>query len=209
MSRRFPAARHSNVVAEYWKHEGNMSGDSGLMLRESLRTLRKQKPALKTAAERAAFREGIRHWQHYYGERQWETVAGRFKAKKIAAGFKAAFVLCRFAPSVFIAHAATLSFRTSRALARAIPSSLGRGPSPTVGRRPRRRIRERSAPSRFGLGRSANGADAHPNASPSRPSFCSTIASPTSTRIRGIWPCLPETFASRCECSPRRASACP
>ena len=124
MSRRFPAARHSNVVAEYWKHEGNMSGDSGLMLRESLRTLRKQKPALKTAAERAAFREGIRHWQHYYGERQWETVAGRLKAKKIAAGFKAAFVLCRFAPSVFIAHAATLSFRTGRALARAIPSSL-------------------------------------------------------------------------------------
>ena len=47
MSRRFPVAWHSSVVAEYWKHEGNMSRDSGLMLRESLRALRKQRRQLK------------------------------------------------------------------------------------------------------------------------------------------------------------------
>ena len=37
ISRRFPVACHSHVIAETWKHEGNMSADSGLMLRESLR----------------------------------------------------------------------------------------------------------------------------------------------------------------------------
>ena len=124
VSRRFPAARHRNVVAEYWKHEGNMSGDSGLMLRESLRTLKKQKPALKTAAERAAFRKGIRHWQHYYGEGQWAVVTRNLKARQAAAAARSAFVLLRFAPSVFVAQAATQTARTGRALARAVASSI-------------------------------------------------------------------------------------
>ena len=159
VARRFPVACHSNVVAEYWKHEGNMSGDPGLMLRESLRALRKQRRQLHSAEERAAFREGIRHWQHYYGEGQWAVVARTLKVRQIAAAVRAALLLVRFAPSVFIAQAATHSSRTGRALARAIASSIhaffnrhsadGRGealervgeliPSGSIGRRRGRR----------------------------------------------------------------------
>ena len=132
----FPVAWHTRIVAEYWKHEGNMSRDPGLMLRESLRALRKQRRQLKTAEERAAYREGVRHWQHYYGEGQWAVVTRRLKAGQMAAAAQAAFVF-RHAPTVFLTHAAArvsrprarLRGRSSRRSAACSPDSRPTSPS--------------------------------------------------------------------------------
>ena len=204
ISRRFPVACHSHVIAEYWKHEGNMSADSGLMLRESLRALRKQKPALESAEQRAAFREGIRHWQHYYGERQWATVTRSLKGMEIAAASRRALVLLRFAPSVFAAQAAKQSRYTFLALARGgVRVDLSADS-----------LRRNATCSNERHGRSirADGQMAQTPARPgtrSRRSFCSTIASRTWSRIRGDWPCLHATFATRCDCSPRRGRCIP
>ncbi len=123
VSRRFPAAWHTRIVAEYWKHDGNMSRDPGLMLSASLRALRKQRGQLTSAAERAAFRRGLRHWQHYYGEGQWAVVTRHLKASQLAAAARAAVVL-RHAPSVVVAQVSARVSRIGRSVVRAIAAPV-------------------------------------------------------------------------------------
>jgi subfamily B ATP-binding cassette protein MsbA len=118
IARRFPITSHTTPVAEYWKHEGNMSRDFGLMLRESLRALRKQARMVVSLEERAALRWGIRHTQRYYGEPQWGAVKARLKRKDVAGALRAAFTLLRFAPATFVVEATAQVYRTARALMR-------------------------------------------------------------------------------------------
>jgi glycosyltransferase involved in cell wall biosynthesis len=68
ISRDYPVAFHDAVVADYRKHDENMSSDSARMLRELLHTMRRQRPHLTTRIRRQAWREGVRHVRDYYGD---------------------------------------------------------------------------------------------------------------------------------------------
>jgi glycosyltransferase involved in cell wall biosynthesis len=68
IARHHPVCDHGQVVAHYRKHDTNMSGNASRMLRETLSVLRAQRPFLEgDDASQAAYREGWRTWQEYYG----------------------------------------------------------------------------------------------------------------------------------------------
>jgi SAM-dependent methyltransferase len=70
IARHFPVARHDEVVADYRIHEANMSGDAAMMLECTLRVLRAQRSHMAKDAEAlAAYKQGTRFWQRYYGRR--------------------------------------------------------------------------------------------------------------------------------------------
>jgi len=68
-SRTHPVRFHSAVVAEYRKHDANMSGDAALMIRQLKVVIAAQRPHLRTPAHREAFRVGRRNIREYYGDR--------------------------------------------------------------------------------------------------------------------------------------------
>ena len=87
VARTHPLHDHGRVVAYYRKHDDNMSGNAGRMLQESLTVLRRERPyAEHDASLLAAYYEGWKSWQDYYGaqlvneirsdarDRQWSRV---------------------------------------------------------------------------------------------------------------------------------------
>jgi hypothetical protein len=105
ISRQFPVACHPNVVAEYLRHDGNMSSDSGLMLRECLRVLRKQASVLDSPEQRAAFQDGVRRVQNSYGNLQWHHFLSSLRARAVRRALRLGLVLLRYAPRIFVARA--------------------------------------------------------------------------------------------------------
>ena len=68
IARHRPVHDHGRVVAHYRKHDTNMSGNAGRMLRETLAVMASQRPFLEAdEASLAAYREGWRNWQEFYG----------------------------------------------------------------------------------------------------------------------------------------------
>lgn len=105
VARRFPVFRHDEVVADYRMHDSNMSYDAALMLRSSLRVLRRQRIHLgKDGKAWAAYKQGMRFWQRHYGEKI-------FKQLKSGPGFRrrqwprAMMTLVKFAPRTLLANA--------------------------------------------------------------------------------------------------------
>jgi len=69
IARHHPVHDHAQVVAHYRKHDANMRGNAGRMLRETLAVMRIQRPFLEgDQASLAAYAEGWRMWQEFYGE---------------------------------------------------------------------------------------------------------------------------------------------
>jgi glycosyltransferase involved in cell wall biosynthesis len=68
IARHHPVHDHAQLVADYRKHDANMSGNAGRMLRETLTVLRSQRPFLEgDDASLAAYAEGWRMFQDFYG----------------------------------------------------------------------------------------------------------------------------------------------
>ena len=69
----FPICQHQEVVAEYRRHETNMTGHPAVMWRKMQRVLRNQRPYLPDdGPAAAAYREGIAAWRHYYAHKGWQ-----------------------------------------------------------------------------------------------------------------------------------------
>ena len=69
MARQHPIAGYPDLVAAYRLHGGNMSADHRAMLETALDVHGRHAPAAGASAEaRAAWKEGRRHWRHYYAE---------------------------------------------------------------------------------------------------------------------------------------------
>jgi glycosyltransferase involved in cell wall biosynthesis len=80
VSRHYPVAFHEELVAEYRRHDDNMSLDSALMLRQLLRVLRRQCGHVRRDRERrGALREGLQNVREYYGDRLANTVRERVR----------------------------------------------------------------------------------------------------------------------------------
>lgn len=102
MSRRQPVASHPAIVAEYRRHETNMSCDHREMLRWALLVLGRQREhALQRADTAEDWRRGQRNWRHYYaeqiineGRRDWRSrrsTASLLKAMRDAVAASPAF----------------------------------------------------------------------------------------------------------------------
>jgi glycosyltransferase involved in cell wall biosynthesis len=73
LARRFPVRGHRDLVAEYRKHESNMSRDDAFMLRSVLRVLEREGARATDARHRSAVKRGRRVWKEYYGHRLLST----------------------------------------------------------------------------------------------------------------------------------------
>src|SRR5207237_6758351 len=68
LAQKFPAHQHDALIAEYVRHEENMSNDVALMLPTVLAVLRRQWPRAKAdAALIRAYHDGMGAWKDSYG----------------------------------------------------------------------------------------------------------------------------------------------
>ena len=106
IARKFPVYFHGAVVAEYRRHEVNMSNNAAVMLKSVLRVLRSQERYVKANPQyKQAYKNGIRLHQELYGERLVEHVRFSIRARKHAHAFRSILTLARYYPSGLAKHA--------------------------------------------------------------------------------------------------------
>ena len=81
ISREFPVGFHNAVVADYRKHDANMSGDAALMMRQLQRVIRAQRPYLTTRSRQQAYRDGMRNVRAYYGDKIASQIRSRVRTR--------------------------------------------------------------------------------------------------------------------------------
>ena len=75
IARRYPIHCHAQVIAEYRKHDSNMSNDAALMLRSMMRVLRHERRYVRTREEyRRAWELGVEGSRAFYLERLRQQV---------------------------------------------------------------------------------------------------------------------------------------
>ena len=68
LARHHPVHDHGQVVADYRRHDANMSGNAGRMLRETLAVMCRQRPLLEgDDASLRGMERRLAHWQDFYG----------------------------------------------------------------------------------------------------------------------------------------------
>jgi glycosyltransferase involved in cell wall biosynthesis len=106
LARRQPAFDHARIVAYYRQHGANMSADAGRMLRETLRVHGRERPRLTSEPVRlAAFEEGRRRWQEFYGTRLVEEIRYHVQTRDWVRATRKAATLARFYPGGLRVHA--------------------------------------------------------------------------------------------------------
>ncbi len=84
IAREYPICCHPAVVAEYRKHQANVSHNSELMLTTTLRVLKSQARYIRSDARRLfAFLEGIRTWRKQYGRQLASEMARSFSTLQV------------------------------------------------------------------------------------------------------------------------------
>lgn len=70
IAQKFMISRHTNKVAEYRKHNNNMSGNPELMLKASLGVLKTQQDYVqKNPKYKKAYKNGMQFWREFYGKK--------------------------------------------------------------------------------------------------------------------------------------------
>jgi glycosyltransferase involved in cell wall biosynthesis/SAM-dependent methyltransferase len=101
---------HTSRVAEYRRHNSNMSGNPELMLKASVGVLRKQKIFVKDDPKyRRAYNNGIEYWKEYYGKKilkqlNLQLTQQHYNKKKVFSGFTTLF---KYSPNLLINIEAT------------------------------------------------------------------------------------------------------
>jgi hypothetical protein len=67
IARQHPLDTHPALVAEYRKHDSNMSRDPVFMLTMALTVLARERPFVKKSGFRSDFNQGVRFWEDFYG----------------------------------------------------------------------------------------------------------------------------------------------
>lgn len=113
VARHYPIYDHGQVVAYYRKHDTNMSGNASRMLRETLAVLRNQRRFLEgDPASIAAFEEGWRNWQEFYGAHLATEIRLAVRQRRLVQAAKKAAVLGRYHPRGLWHHARRKTART-------------------------------------------------------------------------------------------------
>ena len=111
IARQSPVYDHGKVVAYYRQHDANMSTNAARMLRETLKVHgRERSRAALEPSGRAAFREGRRRWQEFYGTRLVEEIRAHVRAGEWRKAVAKATTLARYHPRGLTHH----SFRKMR-----------------------------------------------------------------------------------------------
>ncbi len=106
LARIFPVFCHDSLMAEYRIHEGQLSGDSGYMLKESLECLKEQKPFIKGNRKcEEAYRKGIVEVQKYFGEPLVKQIHSSIRSFQWMNATKGLFTLLRYYPQRLVHHA--------------------------------------------------------------------------------------------------------
>ncbi|MBA2301907.1 MAG: glycosyltransferase [Acidobacteria bacterium] len=122
IARHHPVHDHAQVVAHYRKHAANMSGSAGRMLRETLAVMRSQRPFLEgDEASLAAYEEGWRKWQTYYGDELAAEIGSAAHEFRWAEAAVKAMILGRYHPRGLWRHAV----RKTQSALRAASMSAG------------------------------------------------------------------------------------
>jgi glycosyltransferase involved in cell wall biosynthesis len=95
LAHRFPVVCGSDVLAEYWHHGGNMSGNSAMMLRWALAVLHERRGDAERAGALADYRFGVRQWKQHYSQ-VWVGAIGRSPCD--ARLLRQGFAIFRMAP---------------------------------------------------------------------------------------------------------------
>lgn len=115
IARLFPYKRHGAVMAEYRRHDGNMTVDVALMLRSTVSVVRAQREhVVAEASQRRTYLTAIRIWQDYYGGFLVRQIRARFREGYLRKGLFDSWTLLKIAPRVFlrsISHAASKVIR--------------------------------------------------------------------------------------------------
>lgn len=105
IARHYPVFDHGRLVADYRRHEGNMSANPARMLRETLTVLRRQRPHLAgDPVARAAFVDGWRHWQWFYGDDVVTELRAAAKSGRVLEAASKAALLGRYHPLGLLHH---------------------------------------------------------------------------------------------------------
>ena len=113
VARHYPVYDHGQVVAYYRKHDTNMSGNASRMLRETLAVLRNQRRFLEgDPASIAAFEEGWRNWQEFYGAHLATEIRLAVRQRRLIDAARKAAVLGRYHPRGLWHHARRKTTRT-------------------------------------------------------------------------------------------------
>jgi glycosyltransferase involved in cell wall biosynthesis len=98
MVKDFAGLGHGKVVAAYRRHAGNLSRNSVLMLRTTLKVLRAQRPHLRDKEDRDAYRTGTRRYQNHFGHNVVRETAKSLGQHKPFEAVQGIVVLLRWHP---------------------------------------------------------------------------------------------------------------
>jgi glycosyltransferase involved in cell wall biosynthesis len=103
LARNFPVISYDDIVAEYRRHDANMTSDNAHMLRVCLAVLRKQKLSVRGNKEwEEAYQAGMNNWRRLWGERLVSQVWSRLKeGREWQRSVRDMLVLMRYGPDVF------------------------------------------------------------------------------------------------------------
>jgi glycosyltransferase involved in cell wall biosynthesis len=106
LARTSPVYDHARVVAHYRQHGANMSRNAARMLRESLTVLAAEWPFARGNPDlEAAYREGWRTWQDYYGTHMVNDIRAHVHGREWAEAMRKAVTLGRLHPRGLVHHA--------------------------------------------------------------------------------------------------------
>lgn len=99
LARTYPVCDHGQIVAHYRRHDANMKSDAGAMLRETQMVLRSQRPYIaEDPRGLAAYREGWRNWQEFFGQQLASEIRGAARAGRWLSALRKLTVLAVLHP---------------------------------------------------------------------------------------------------------------
>ena len=115
IARHHPIWCHDAFVAEYRQHGMNTTRRAALMLRSTLKVMEGQRASVKgDARAEAAWRRGVRNWQHEYGEQVVSAIRRQFRTGEWRQAFPSLLGLIRYHPKGLIHHAGRKLARIAR-----------------------------------------------------------------------------------------------
>ena len=116
---------HGHKMAAYRKHGSNMSSRHAWMLRQVLFVLKRQRTALRSAEERAAWRDGIAIWRRYYAGELLRKIVHDVKKDSRLPGMADCILLLRETPRAFARYLPRKFYHIGRAaLKQMLPVAL-------------------------------------------------------------------------------------
>jgi glycosyltransferase involved in cell wall biosynthesis len=105
LARTYPIHDHGQLVAQIRLHDTNMRSDAARMLRETLMVLRNQRPYVDgDPAAMAAYRDGWRYWQEFYGSHLADEIRVHARAGEWVPALQKAVTLGMLYPRALVHH---------------------------------------------------------------------------------------------------------